>query len=345
MNRTPTFTMLVGLPGSGKSTYSRKIAEESQFDTVIYSSDAIREELSGDVNNQKINSKVFEVMHERVKKSLLHSHDVIYDATNINSKRRRNFLKQLSNIDCTKRVVIIATPYEVCLEQNQHRKRVVPEEVIEKMYRNFEIPFWHEGWDDIQIFYPYEEYQWCYETVEDFIYQTIDFDQDNSHHKETLGKHCLDVHNYIKYTLNKRTSDTPNNKELLIAALLHDCGKPFTKTFENKKGITSTEAHYYEHEKVGCYNSLFYNIDEDVDKLYVAALIQYHMIMHFMTKWKDKTIERYYNMFKPLADNFWHNLQLLNEADSKARYDISTTYNSDKDELLEDLALEQRETM
>ena len=320
-----------------------EVTGETKIETVVHSSDEIREELSGDVNNQNMNAKIFELLHKRVKRDLMSDFDVIYDATNISSKRRRAFVNELKKISCHKRVVIIATPYEVCLEQNEHRDRVVPEAVLERMYRNFEIPFWHEGWDDIQIFYPYEEFQWCYETAEDFIYQTIDFEQNNSHHQETLGKHCLDVHAYIRDTLDKRTCHTPNANELTVAALIPDCAKPFTKTFANKKGTISKEAHYSDHEKVGCYNSLFYNIDKDIDKLYVAALIQYHMIMHFMKNWKPSTVKKYENIFQPLSDNFWDNLKLLNEADSASRYDtLESSVNSQK-EFLDELLMEQRE--
>ena len=47
----PTFTMMVGLVGSGKSTYAKQLAEETN--AIICSSDAIREELCGDENSQK----------------------------------------------------------------------------------------------------------------------------------------------------------------------------------------------------------------------------------------------------------------------------------------------------
>ena len=44
----PAFTMMVGLVGSGKSTYAKQLAEETN--AIICSSDAIREELCGDEN-------------------------------------------------------------------------------------------------------------------------------------------------------------------------------------------------------------------------------------------------------------------------------------------------------
>lgn len=56
MNK-PEFVMLVGLPGSGKSTYAQTLNETHS----IHSSDAIREELFGDANenSKECNEKVF----------------------------------------------------------------------------------------------------------------------------------------------------------------------------------------------------------------------------------------------------------------------------------------------
>ena len=67
MNR-PKFIMMVGLPGSGKSRQAEQLAEVHNAN--IHSSDAIREELSGDVNNQDINNLVFKTLHTRIKEDL-----------------------------------------------------------------------------------------------------------------------------------------------------------------------------------------------------------------------------------------------------------------------------------
>lgn len=89
-NRIPTFVMMVGLPASGKSTYAKELAEEMK--AVICSSDAIRKELYDDENSQNNNEEVFKLLHSRIKECLREGKNVIYDATNINSKRRRAFL-------------------------------------------------------------------------------------------------------------------------------------------------------------------------------------------------------------------------------------------------------------
>lgn len=67
-NRNPYFVMMVGLPGSGKSTYAKELADEMR--AVICSSDAIREELRGDENSQDKNEEVFKILHSRIKECL-----------------------------------------------------------------------------------------------------------------------------------------------------------------------------------------------------------------------------------------------------------------------------------
>lgn len=56
MNK-PTLYIMCGLSGSGKSTIATQIANENPS-TVIVSSDAIREELTGNYEDQEHNEEV-----------------------------------------------------------------------------------------------------------------------------------------------------------------------------------------------------------------------------------------------------------------------------------------------
>lgn len=310
--------MLVGLPGSGKSTHAQQLIENGY---IIHSSDSIREELTGDANNQDLNSKVFEILHKRVKQDLKDGKKVIYDATNLNWKRRKAFLQELNKIDCWKVCNVIATPIEICIKQNELRDRQVPFEVIDRMYRNFDIPYYNEGWDRINIIYTNDKWKTMYGTWNQFIYDTMDFNQDNKHHTLTLGDHCLKTKQYIsKQDINK----FDHALELLVAAALHDNGKPYTLTYINKKGEKDDKAHYYEHEHVGSYNSLFYDttLIKDLDKLDISALIRWHMILHFYKDWNQNTKEKYEKEFTEheyLKNiQFYEMLKLLYEADVNA---------------------------
>ena len=177
MNR-PKFIMMCGLVASGKSTKAKKLAKE--HNATIFSSDELRVKMFGDVNDQEHNQELFVELHKRIKDCLRSGKSTIMDSTNINYKRRMAFLAELKNIPCEKICVVMATPYEECIRRNSERDRKVPEYVIERMYHNFNIPYWYEGWDDIKV--EYDTYHGYYGKPVEFIRSHNDYDQHNSHH-------------------------------------------------------------------------------------------------------------------------------------------------------------------
>lgn len=298
------FFMMIGLVGSGKSEQAKKFAAE--YDAQIFSSDSLREEMFGDINHQADNDTLFKELHKRIRECLTSGKSAIYDATNISYKRRMKFLKSLNKIPCEKIAVLMATPYEVCLERNSQRERKVPEQVIKRMYLNFNIPFWYEGWDDIQIVYSEcaENYKgWDREWIE----SVKNFNQDNSHHALSLGDHCWKAVKYID-------SNTPcchtTSTELRHAAMLHDEGKMFAKGFYDANGNPSEEAHYYSHEYCGAYNSLFYEMA--CNHLYVAQLIQWHMRPYLAWRQSEKAMQKDRNL---LGETLFNDICLLHAAD------------------------------
>jgi predicted kinase len=310
MNKTK-FVMLIGLPGSGKSYLAQ---DYYCMGYNIHSSDAIREELTGDANRQDINSEVFNLLHKRVKEDLISGQNCVYDATNISWKRRKAFLDELKHISCHKKAIVIATPFEVCVQRNENRERSVPYEVIERMYKNFDIPYYYEGWDEIELYYGEERFKSIYGNLKKYMCEIENYDQESKWHTETLGQHCLNAAHYIEHKYwedNINHSVTP----IYIAAMLHDCGKPFVKTFTDSNGNESDTAHYYSHENVGCYNALFYNVSvSDKDKLYISTLIRWHMQMHFIDK-QPHTESKYKKLF---GDTLWGDLQWIHKADKSA---------------------------
>lgn len=296
----PKFTMLAGLPASGKSTYAIKLSLEDN--AVIHSSDRLREILYRDENCQEKNNELFTTLHRRIKNDLKDGNSVIYDATNISYRRRMSFLKELKKIECEKVCVIVATPYEMCLIRNQERDRKVPEHVIKKMYMNWNTPYWYEGWDDIQIKYTHNPFLPPLE----FWYQNRAFNQHNKYHTLSLGEHCA----ICEYNLRNLEA----KPVMCEAALLHDCGKPFTKTFKNMKDQITEDAHYYQHHCVGAYDSLFYMSNED--KLERAVLVQWHMQPYF---WEKENNEKQRLKYKKLwGDELYEDIMLLHDADKQS---------------------------
>ena len=112
----PVLVMMVGLPASGKSTIAYNLAMENNY--IVFSSDALREELYLDINDQTHNHELFVELHKRIKTALKEGNNVIYDACNLSSKRRVAFLQELKRIPCRKECIIAATPYEQCLRKS-----------------------------------------------------------------------------------------------------------------------------------------------------------------------------------------------------------------------------------
>lgn len=266
-----TLYMLVGLPGSGKSYYANTLCMISG-NARIFSSDKIREELFNDENAQNDNELVFNTLNSRVVACLESGIDAIYDATNINYKRRRAFLNSLKKIPVTKTCIFMAVPFEKCLERNNNRARIVPEEVIKRMYLNFDVPMYCEGWDDVLI---------VGNTNYAIVNRMIELNKishDNPHHEYSVGKHMIEAWKLCEKDLDSVDINEPYRNILSRAVLLHDIGKQFTKTFIDSRGDISDIAHYYKHENVGAYDSVFYTTDmTERQRIDVATLIRWHM--------------------------------------------------------------------
>lgn len=300
----PVLYMLCGLSGSGKSEYAKQLKKEYP-DSSIFSSDDLREELYGDIDDQSHNHELFNELHRRIKSCLKNGHDAIYDATNIKSKLRIAFLDELKNISCYKVCWIIWRPYNECVLMNRGRDRIVPNEVIKRQYMNWQTPWYFEGWDDIQWIGDdtFSTYYW------NEIYKYKNFKQHSYHHSLTLYDHLVNAGAYIK-------DKDDNNHNLIIAGQLHDIGKPFTKIFKNKKGQITEDAHYYQHHCVGAYDSLgfYYTRSPHIDKILISAYITYHMQPYF---WRDnpKNEQKYKKLW---GEDFYNNILLLHEADRMA---------------------------
>ena len=311
MNR-PIFCMMVGLPCSGKSTRAKELAKE--YNANIHSSDTIREGLTGDINNQENNVLVFRTLHQRVKDDLQKGKSCIYDACCVHYKERKAFLQELKNIPCEKICVLMATPYNVCLERSAKRDRKVPEYVIKRMYKNFDAPWFYEGWDDIEVEY-FSNSEGSFGMPREWIENVRDYNQDNSHHALTLGEHCWQAVKYCdNYEREHIESKSCSSTALRYATMLHDCGKPFCKTFKNGKGEITEQAHYYSHEHIGSYDSLFY--DMACYKLRVAVLIRWHMQPYF---WERNNNEKLHNKYRKLwGEDLYSDIMKLHAADKNA---------------------------
>lgn len=137
--------VMCGLPGSGKSTYANYLTESGHFAWV--STDQIRKELYGDENIQGNGKEVFTTAFLLLQTHGLANQNCVFDATNISQHTRKRVIKECRNYYDLIICKYIDTPLEVCLHRNSQRERVVPKEVIIRMYKQFTMPSREEGFD------------------------------------------------------------------------------------------------------------------------------------------------------------------------------------------------------
>ena len=147
MNKNVLIVMC-GLPASGKSTYTNWLAESGVFCAVC--PDSIRGELYGDENIQGDGKQVFAIAHARLKDLGKGKNNVVFDATNINCKRRIALVKEMRPYFDIIICKWFSTPIDICVQRNMARERQVPQEVIKRMLWNFENPTLAEGFDIVE---------------------------------------------------------------------------------------------------------------------------------------------------------------------------------------------------
>ena len=296
------FEMLIGLPASGKSYYALKLVEKGY---IRHSSDEIRKQLFGaDGYSKQEQAAVFDELHKRVIADLKQGKNVVYDATNLSRKKRMVFMDMIKDIDTGYEATLFVDDISNLKKRNAEREESVPEDVYDRMIRQFDPPMYFEGFDHIDVIVN-DEVENAGKYKDFSVLKNIP--HDSKYHSETIGDH---METAVKI-MEKYTADNC----LLAAAWLHDIGKPYVKSFLDNKGNETKYARYYCHEHVGSYLWLltweadkYYTLD---DALRIANLIDMHMRPF---AW-EKSVKAAVNDMNMIGENEFKNLLLLNLAD------------------------------
>ena len=161
-----SIVVLVGLPGSGKSTYVEKLLQIdkplgdifSARNYVVISSDNVIEEYAKSVG--KTYNEVFrhaykeceKIMKENFRNAIATERNIIYDQTNMTAKKRASILSQIPKeyykivVHCTAGLDIVK---ERLAEREARTGKHIPWNVVEDMLKQLDPPSLGEGFDEM----------------------------------------------------------------------------------------------------------------------------------------------------------------------------------------------------
>ena len=149
--RKPHCYFLVGLPGSGKSTWA-----EQRFLLPIVGTDRWIDKFAADLGqtyNEVFDSHIKEatrLFNEQVAELVSQGRDFVWDQTNLSVKSRRAKLAQLKNYQVSA-VAFEIDPDELARRQANRPGKTIPAHVLRSMTDSYQRPTLEEGFYRVSI--------------------------------------------------------------------------------------------------------------------------------------------------------------------------------------------------
>ena len=151
-DRNTKFYMMVGIPGSGKTTW---ISRNLPADIRVVHTDSIRRGLYGYFPQElkdQLEEKVWDSAIRDVRWYLSTGTDTVLDSMALNASFRSHLIHRIfdagrGSIEII--AVFLDTPLETAIERNNKREKVVKEATIRKLSEFMQPPSRYEGFDII----------------------------------------------------------------------------------------------------------------------------------------------------------------------------------------------------
>ncbi|HEY9774512.1 MAG TPA: AAA family ATPase [Planktothrix sp.] len=129
----PLLVIIVGIPGSGKTTLSKQLMALSH-PFFRLNMDAIRAELCGDESDQSKNDLVFSTLSYRYREALKQGQNIIVDNMNLRRGDRKFFIKLARDNGYPIALICLDTPLSVCQERDAQRQRRVGKQALAERF-------------------------------------------------------------------------------------------------------------------------------------------------------------------------------------------------------------------
>jgi predicted kinase len=147
--RQPRFYLMVGIPGSGKTTYARRYLSQA----LRISLDDLRLMLTGVSYQPRWESRVIAIGHAALEAALARAYawnqDVLLDATNVTRERRKHYLRLAEQYRLPVVAVFVPVAVDEAVARDRQRRHPVGEEVVRHYHEQLQPPTGDEGFVEV----------------------------------------------------------------------------------------------------------------------------------------------------------------------------------------------------
>jgi predicted kinase len=155
---TPDFIMLVGVPGSGKSTWTRQFLETATKTFAVISTDDVLEGIAASrgISYSEAFKKYFKAAKREALQRFEHAkaagYSIVWDQTNMASSKRKSVLASVPKDYIKTAMVFIVPEAELncrLAAREAETGKHIPPFVMRDMFKNYEEPTKAEGFDQV----------------------------------------------------------------------------------------------------------------------------------------------------------------------------------------------------